>query len=262
MLIVRADTVRDLLLNFTAVEFISQIDNGLFALAKWGYIGEEVRKEATNIASAKLSSDLASNGREIRNRRILRASFLISIFAILLGFWLWIAISQRNGVYLSQTIYVQFGDEFSADLGAFSGLYDLLTTGGGRAEYFARYTGTFDKSSKFGYCMKETAWTFSYGRDPAIVPKACDYRAKSSVSYSFEVASLETQLLSQSLFKKYSDTFLLPEGTECLFTVRDGQGVDGTFFIYYGEDLIAWSKKETSELAEGVEVPFSASPPT
>jgi hypothetical protein len=78
---------------------------------------------------------------------------------------------------------------------------------------------------------------------------------------------LETQLLTLSSFtvsKIHSDTFLLPEGTECLFTVRDIQGDGGSYSIYYGEDttnpsnLIAWS----GSIGDGVEVPFSASPPT
>jgi hypothetical protein len=79
---------------------------------------------------------------------------------------------------------------------------------------------------------------------------------------------LETQLLTESAFrasKIHSDTFLLPEGTECLFTVTDLQGDGGSYSIYYGEDttnprnIIAWSTSES--IGDGAEVPFSASPP-
>ena len=46
MLIMRADTVRDLLLNFTAVEFISNVDDIMFAIAKYGWLWDRIKKDA------------------------------------------------------------------------------------------------------------------------------------------------------------------------------------------------------------------------
>jgi hypothetical protein len=156
-------SLRDLLLNFTA-EFVSHLDNGIFAFAKWGYnMGVHVQKEAGNIATAKLSSDSSSDANRVRKSRILRALFLASIFATLLGFWLRNAKFQTDGEYLSQTIYVQFGDEFSPALGAFSGLYELSTSAeffDDRVEYIAKYPGIFDKSAKFRILQRPTCLDF------------------------------------------------------------------------------------------------------
>ena len=54
MLVVRATTVRDLLLNFTAVEFVSSVDDAVFLLSKWGYFGEIMSDDAESIANARL----------------------------------------------------------------------------------------------------------------------------------------------------------------------------------------------------------------
>ena len=219
MLIVRADTVRDMLLDFTAVEFISQLDNGLFALAKWGFIGATSQQEARKISSAISFEDNDDNRRRIRKGRILRAFFLLGVFAILFGkcvnhvyvvcgsvalltfgtylhsgFWLFITLKQMSGAYLSQTIYVQFGDEFDPAFSTFSGLYEINGSkelDNNRVGYYLKYPGPFAEAAKFGYtfCAGEGVWAFSYDDDFSVAPNICNLKARSPVSDSFDLSS-------------------------------------------------------------------------
>jgi hypothetical protein len=79
----------------------------------------------------------------------------------------------------------------------------------------------------------------------AILFRTGQYRGEDTDLFLNCTGVLETQLLTESSFrasKIHSDTFLLPEGTECFI-----QGDGGSYSIYYGEDttnpsnLIAWS---------------------
>eukprot|EP00957_Ditylum_brightwellii_P120764 9211850-Ditylum_brightwellii.AAC.1 len=49
LLIVTSDDVIDIILNFAAVNFISNLDEAAFDLAKWGKYGPALEREAKNI---------------------------------------------------------------------------------------------------------------------------------------------------------------------------------------------------------------------
>ena len=83
-------------------------------------------------------------------------------------------ISQTQGSFLCQTLYVQFEDDFVSSLGAFSGLYDLEGDRSGafentRVTYVDRQSG----KALFAYCSDMKAWTFGFNENGHF-PDPCD----------------------------------------------------------------------------------------
>jgi hypothetical protein len=52
----------------------------------------------------------------------------MSIFFILLGFWIWVVVEQQQGLHTPRWVVVQFEDSVRSELGTFSGLYKLRAT--------------------------------------------------------------------------------------------------------------------------------------
>lgn len=189
------------MLNFSAVEFISNVDDTIFLLAKWGYFGPRALKDASTIEDAKpvenaaeylleekekdMREHLESNifvtkesikdltkrtKRDDRNRCRCsrRALILLSIWLAMLIAWVLLSVDQGSGKFMPEFIDVQFGDDHMAALGTFSGLYKLDKKSGpkifgGRKKYVSETGG------KFEYCEDEKIWTFSFGEKQGIV---------------------------------------------------------------------------------------------
>jgi hypothetical protein len=181
ILIMRADTIRDILLNFTAVEFVSSIDNVVFYMAKSIYFGRKVKTDAENpVIDEEHFAVRDHDSRCCGLHFVLLSIIFLSFF----GGWLVIAAKQNKGDYLHQVVFlVQFDDEFSPALGTFSGIYDIGMTGdffsGSRVDYVERRSG----KAWLGYCGEEAGfWTLSIEKhDP------CIWLARSSDSTSFDI---------------------------------------------------------------------------
>ena len=105
---------------------------------------------------------------------------------------------KQTGNYLCDSLYVQFGDAFVADLPYFSGAYMMDPNGGmnaGRITYVEKATRG---SQRFAFCEREMAWTLSNYRneDP------CVFYAKSPKTQTFDV----TTLLPSSWFVRDDET--------------------------------------------------------
>jgi hypothetical protein len=135
MLLITVDSVRELLLNFTAVEFVSNVDDAVFFLFKWGYFGDPLKPGADTIVNAKCpvksidedllientsspTSDLPSeqakpfvvgeNEADVkccpcRNFPV-HSVCLAFIFIGMFAAWLALSLKQKRGEYLSKTI--------------------------------------------------------------------------------------------------------------------------------------------------------------
>jgi hypothetical protein len=191
ILIMRADTVRDILLNYTAVEFVSSIDNVVFYMAKLNYFGRKVKTDAENPVVDE--EHFAVRDRD--SRFGLHFVLLSLIFLSFFGGWLGVVAKQNKGDYLPQMVFVQFDDEFLPALGGFSGIYDIGKAGDifsvSRVEYVERRSG----KAWLRYCGEDGGfWTLSIEKehDP------CSWLARSSESTSFDI--LDT--LSSKWFAK------------------------------------------------------------
>ena len=94
------DNVLDIFENFAAMEFISYLDNMVFKLARWGYLGKELERMTIKVESVKHRVRRDSRAWWIA----LLIIFLSLTFLPMLTFWSQVRIGQSNGFYLEQTL--------------------------------------------------------------------------------------------------------------------------------------------------------------
>jgi hypothetical protein len=178
LLIVESDDVVGLVLDFTAVEFITLLDNAFFLLAKQGFMGPKNRLESEIIVHTDEYSIPAWRMKTPAKQ----IGTLFGKFAILLVVWLVVCTRQLQGYCSPQSIVVQFDDDLRPELGAYSGLYKLKVGRGfgiGIIKYMAATS-----EGVIGYCYTAKAWTFisTESDDPCT-----HFLAKSTRSLSFDI---------------------------------------------------------------------------
>ena len=176
MLIMQSKTVLDLLLNFSAMEFVSLLDDGAFSMLREGYFGVGMMKVATQCEKNYHVSRLKTS--------CLSAVYFIIIFAVMFSGWIGVYESQATGEYLCQRMYVQLDDEFAPALVGLSGIYTINNNDhfGGRVT-----SSQENKQGKIGYCDDRNVWTLKI-QDPLVPYDPClDWVAKSSQSFDFDV---------------------------------------------------------------------------
>jgi len=185
LLIMRSSSVLDLLLNFSAIEFVTNLDNVVFELAKEGFLGHTLKKEAKKLCrkSYYVNIEYANS----YNAMVVSLGYFIVLFASFFGGWLYIYKQQRIGEYLCHQIFSQFGDDILPMLGTFTGLfYKHTKTFGDRASYRDDQPG----GPLLAYCKNETRWTLSLTKDLITDEwNPCNWLAASSESESYSILS-------------------------------------------------------------------------
>jgi hypothetical protein len=155
ILIVRVDNVLDLLFGFTAMEFVSQLDNVAFFMAGMGYFGFQnaEKSEEINETTYPRATD------EKKRREILHVLLLGVVFSGMLAGWGVIVYQQESNQFLCKRFFVYSSQPRSVE----SGYYDLSAPGG-RAEERVHYIRQKSLSG-FKYCDHETVWTFYRAED-------------------------------------------------------------------------------------------------
>lgn len=193
-LVVTSDSIYYLLLNFTALEFISQLDEAFFVLSHYGFAGRycEIAAKAVEETTYYVHTKV------YRKRKI--ALFAI-ICVLMVGSWIGIATQQRSGAYLCQTLFVQFGDDMDPSLAAFSGLYDQITVGSvgkflsnTRVRYVDRNSGT----GIFAYCPSRRFWSFSHTSATEVAwsedyDPCEDWQVRSSFTGGYDINSVASE---------------------------------------------------------------------
>ena len=173
LIITTSDNVVDLLLNFTAIEFVSVLDETVFLLSKVGFVGTRNKMAANKVEEAKY---------EVHKEKIFShlAKFfvLVTMFVILFSLWIAVFYYQESGrFYSSNPILVQFDDAIGADLGIRSGVYvrdskkrrftlkqrQYPTYRLSIKQSDGRFVDASDGKPYFGYCDAKAikAWTLS-----------------------------------------------------------------------------------------------------
>jgi hypothetical protein len=180
MLIMQSKTVLDLLLNFSAMEFVSLLDDGAFLMLREGYFGIGMMKQAT-LCETKYS---VSHTSSLKSSRFSAVYFII-IFAVIFSGWIGIYENQSKGEYLCQRMYIQLDDKVTPDLAMLSGIYTINQ----KERFGGRVTSSQEKNGqgKIGYCEDENVWTLAI-QDPLVSYHPClNWVAKSSQSFDFDV---------------------------------------------------------------------------
>ena len=118
VLVIYAPEVVDLLLNFTAIEFVATLDDSAFQLASKGFFGINLKKKAKQIEDYRYDFHL--------RKKAVRFRFLVYFLYVLLyaGAFVAVAVLQsKRQIGVENEVYVQFDDTYVSDLFGISGAY-------------------------------------------------------------------------------------------------------------------------------------------
>jgi len=151
VLIISSNTVVDIILNFTAISFISNLDDYAFRLAASGEFGKSLQAETERVANKKLPRCMHRTRipKHVYNNWV---KFVIG--ALLFCFMSWVIIFQ-NRVWVTKQLRVRFQDpQFEQYSGCYSYVPDK------KSKEFSRNEYVFDEDDqyKFSYCRDERYW--------------------------------------------------------------------------------------------------------
>jgi hypothetical protein len=179
----QSKTVLELLLNFSAMEFVSLLDDVAFSMLREGYCGISMMKQAT-LSETKYS---VPHILSVKSSRF-SAVYFIVIFVVMFSGWSGIYSEQATGIYLCQQMYVQLDDELAPALAGLSGIYTV-----NQNEHFGgRVTSSQENNGqgKIGYCEDEKVWTLKIQDHLMSYDPCLDWVAKSSQSFDFDVLNV------------------------------------------------------------------------
>jgi hypothetical protein len=189
LLVMTETSVIDIVLNFTAVNFISGLDEVAFALARWGKFGPKLKREAARIERSDLPPHICS-----KTTHLWYCYTIVLIAAIVFGCLTGIMFYQ---IRPDKWITHSFRAKFQADTGFedYSGCYHIDKAQKFNNRYIYINDAYNPNSAKVGYCLKERQWVFfraddeSSGSDPCDNLKNDNLIARSASSSSFDVSS-------------------------------------------------------------------------
>jgi len=187
VLLLQAETVFDVLLNFLGVQFISDLDDLAFSLGGKGYFGLSAQRIIQDIMQARFLRDSKPN-------KCRRKSHVIGIFAVLavmVGIFSNPAIQQDEGVFAIEAVTAEFGDEVISFLGLFNGCYRARKEGPSlNRRLIYEQIGSEVDGGKFGYCDNledgsSEGWVFFQG---VSLEDACEeYLLRSDNTNTFDL---------------------------------------------------------------------------
>jgi len=236
LLVITSDAVVDIILNFTAVNFISHLDDSAFDLAMSGDFGPALQAEAERIANKDLPKD--KTPKHVYNMIV---SGLISL--ILFGTMIFVIIAQNsNKLWVTKTLRVQFQEE--TGLNEYSGCFEINTNKNSifysRRSYNSLYPGIISNSStSFGYCRSNRQWIVFEGNEDGFDP--C--RTNTKLAHSMETDSYDISTSFDESWVSTSNTpldlyfFESNEKEELFCDLYLGDGICNTEFNKLGYDF-------------------------
>lgn len=191
---------------------MAEIDDLGFAIAKMGFISNELRHETENVVDFKVPNRDKGN----YFRRIL---YLLAWVSLAVGYG-WLKSMQLNGRYLQSILYVQFGDSHDPKIPYYSGLMSSENT---RTPGYREYRDVGTQNILLAYCHKENTWTFSDTGDP------CKFFAQSPRTRSYDVTSISSSqwVIKDPLSRLAPFESFTLLGRDCDAQICDGVCEDG-----------------------------------
>jgi hypothetical protein len=189
LLVLISDTVVDIILNFTAVNFISKIDEEAFFLASSGEFGPGVQAEADRIAGTDLPPCMYKPKKHVYNLKV------VGFMSLLLFGMLFFVIGGQisNQYWVTRILRVQFQDE--TGLREYSGCFELNnkpnSTSFSRRSYNSNSSIKGPRNSSFGYCREDRQWVLFKGQDsdPCDAAKNELELARSAKTDTFDISA-------------------------------------------------------------------------
>jgi len=188
LLVISTQDVIDIILNFTAVNFISGFDDVAFELAQWGKYGPVLEAEAKRIENLPAPPCIFRKYQHIRYFWT-----ILPIALVLISLVSTVTYSQTSTkLWLTTRLRVQFED--GTNFENYSGCYILNRNSvmNRLTDKRVVYDGYYENptSAKFGYCRDNRKWYLYTGDNLS----ACDIPPKNKIAYSektysFDIAS-------------------------------------------------------------------------
>ena len=176
MLIIYSIEVVELLLNFTAMEFVATLDDSAFMIASKGFFGPALAKKTASISKYRYSTNPASS---LESRHRWYAGGVVLVFALFGLVWG----LQSGRQFGDNEVYVQFDDTGVPELFGISGVYKGCDIGQNTRIGPIVYIPISNKCPSlygwppgaFWYCWKRHGWIYNQDGDR----DACNPQSKS-----------------------------------------------------------------------------------
>lgn len=166
ILVMTSRTVIDIILNFTALNSISAIDDTTFALANEGVFGPAFKRESDYIKNKDLPVRVYRKTKHVIYWKVMGsiAVFFIAVFVLV------VSAQRSTNIWITPTFRVQFEETLYK---RFSGCFRI----DGRSYDFNRFTyrgmSRNNNKTSFGYCRDERFWKF-WDNDKYDTSDPCD----------------------------------------------------------------------------------------
>ena len=135
LLVIQKSNVVDLFKDFSAMMFITSMDDVVFLLGERGYLTKGIRDVAEKVTNLRYCSAFTMNEQkenEFRKniKRMFRAGLILMVLISMYTVWILLgAYPQRQGYFLPDHLYIQLGDEVRPSASRLSGVYRKETNG-------------------------------------------------------------------------------------------------------------------------------------
>lgn len=196
LLVMSSETVIDIFLNFTAVNFISSLDDTAFTLAESGVFGPSMKEETLRIIDSKLPSCVDREKKHVWYWKTMAATLIAT-----LGLSLNVIIYQELSDYwVTSTMRVEFTDK---EFRQYSGCFHL---NGEAQRDFKRYiynSHNDQSNTTIGYCRPHRQWILfddiNGTSDPCNARDKQTDKVRSAKTDSFDIlATFEERWVSSS----------------------------------------------------------------
>lgn len=189
LLVISTDDVIDIILNFTAVNFISGFDDVAFELAQWGKYGPKLETEANRIEELPAPACIIHKYKHTRFGKtvMIMALLLLGSLSVLTH----VQYSKNEGHWITRRLRVQFKDDPLHE--KYNGCYDMTESSNSRWKKYVTYESYEENEEKasFGYCVEDKKWHLymGYGDDACNITEE-EKVAVSSKNYAFDISAI------------------------------------------------------------------------
>jgi hypothetical protein len=217
----QSTSVLGLMLNFAALQFISDIQDIAFWVARDGYVSLWVEQATQHVKQVQIPCPKRTFDKAYcRQTLVKRVTYLLVTCAVMAGYGVLVH-QQTNGRFLCQNLFVQWGDQVRPELPSFTGEYQQHPSQKihGRVVYYGQWSG-----ARFAYCSSMKVWTFKGGYfqlkfgegedsvvervDPDLDDPCVGYWAKSAETHTFDIT--ETMITAWTVWDMYTNQTHLP----------------------------------------------------
>ncbi|KAL9180841.1 hypothetical protein ACHAXT_011294 [Thalassiosira profunda] len=227
LVLIQAEGVLDIFYDVLALQFVQQLDDIAFSLAKIDVFGKSLQRACTARVFEAEFEKQKGRGRKERNLSIfLRAVYFVNICGMLAGMAV-VSIRQMNGHYQEDSITVDYGEtvwngawvripswlpptglytpppgelaEWTLVYSFFNGVYEKSGFENGRPVY--RERRKFDRSpyervvpAEIKYCQDIGAWVFTHEnifRTKSRTTEGCNWLLRSPPTEAFDLLEVE-----------------------------------------------------------------------